>query len=136
MGDVFRRNTDGTLDFVDRKKYLIKSGGENIYPAEVEQALKRIPGIEEAVVVRQSDPRWGEVPVAVLVVSDPSLSPANILQSCRASIASYKLPRRLVFASGAALPRNVSGKVERLRLERFLSECPSDLSHLPENAFK
>jgi hypothetical protein len=41
-----------------------------------------------------------------------------------------------VFASGAALPRNVSGKVERLRLERFLSECPSDLSHLPENAFK
>jgi acyl-CoA synthetase (AMP-forming)/AMP-acid ligase II len=136
MGDVFRRDSDGTLDFVDRKKYLIKSGGENIYPAEVEQALKRIHGIEEAVVVRQSDARWGEVPVAVLVVSDPSLSAANILQRCRASIASYKLPRRLVFASGAALPRNVSGKVERLRLERFLSECPSELSQLPENAFK
>jgi acyl-CoA synthetase (AMP-forming)/AMP-acid ligase II len=136
MGDVFRRNADGTLDFVDRKKYLIKSGGENIYPAEVEQALKRIRGIEEAVVVRQSDARWGEVPVAVLVLSDASLSPADILQSCRESIASYKLPRRLVFASGAALPRNVSGKVERLRLERFLSESSSELSHLPENAFK
>ncbi|HEU5076930.1 MAG TPA: AMP-binding protein, partial [Polyangiaceae bacterium] len=64
MGDVFVRNPDGSLDFVDRVKYLIKSGGENIYPAEIEAVLLRHPRVLEAAVVRRADARWGEVPVA------------------------------------------------------------------------
>ena len=67
LGDVMRRNPDGTLDFVDRRKYLIKSGGENIYPAEIERVLIALPGVADVVVVRKPDPKWGEVPVAFVV---------------------------------------------------------------------
>ena len=64
MGDVFRRNEDGTLDFVDRSKYFIESGGENVYPAEIERVLLSDTRISEAAVVRAPDSRWGEAPVA------------------------------------------------------------------------
>jgi fatty-acyl-CoA synthase len=64
MGDVFVRNPDGTLDFVDRVKYLIKTGGENVYPAEIERVLLTDPRVAEAAVIRAPDPQWGEVPVA------------------------------------------------------------------------
>ena len=59
MGDMFRRNADGTYDFVDRVKYMIKSGGENIYPAEIERVLLADPRISDAVIVRKHDPKWG-----------------------------------------------------------------------------
>jgi fatty-acyl-CoA synthase len=66
MGDIFVRNPDGTLDFVDRRKYLIKSGGENVYPAEIERLLLADARIFDAAVVRKRDARWGEVPVAFI----------------------------------------------------------------------
>ena len=69
MGDVFRRNDDGSLDFVDRAKYMIKTGGENVYPAEIERVLMSDPRITEAAVVRVPDTRWGEVPVAFVVAA-------------------------------------------------------------------
>ncbi len=59
MGDLFRRNRDGSYDFVDRAKYMIKSGGENIYPAEIERILLSDPRIDDAVVVRRSDGALG-----------------------------------------------------------------------------
>ena len=64
---MLKRNPDGTLDFVDRHKYLIKSGGENIYLAEIERVLIALPGVADVVVVRKPDARWGEVPVAFVV---------------------------------------------------------------------
>ncbi|MFT5134184.1 MAG: acyl-CoA synthetase (AMP-forming)/AMP-acid ligase II, partial [Gammaproteobacteria bacterium] len=67
MGDVMRRNEDGSLDYIDRVKYMIKSGGENIYPAEIEQVILADSRITEAVVVRKKDPKWSEVPVAFVV---------------------------------------------------------------------
>ena len=70
MGDVFVRNPDGTLDFVDRVKYLIKSGGENIYPAEIERVLLQDPRVADAAVVRQPDAKWGEVPIAFVARHD------------------------------------------------------------------
>ena len=70
MGDVFVRNADGTLDFVDRVKYLIKSGGENIYPAEIERVLLQDPRVVDAAVVRKPDAKWGEVPVAFVARRD------------------------------------------------------------------
>ena len=120
MGDVFRRNPDGTLDFVDRRKYLIKSGGENIYPAEVERALLAVPGVADAAVVRRADARWGEVPVAFVVRQDATLTEAALLAACRARIAGYKLPKAVLFVTDADLPRSTSGKIQRHILEQRL----------------
>ena len=122
MGDVFVRNPDGTLDFVDRRKYLIKSGGENIYPAEIERVLLASPRIAEAVVVRRPDARWGEVPVAFVVANDPELSAREAIELCRGKIANYKLPKEVRFVTHADLPRNVSGKIVRLGLESLLKD--------------
>jgi acyl-CoA synthetase (AMP-forming)/AMP-acid ligase II len=121
MGDVFRRNPDRTLDFVDRRKYLIKSGGENIYPAEVESVLLASPRIETAVVVRRPDARWGEVPVAFVVRRDDQLSADEVVALCRGKIASYKIPKDVKFVADEDIPRSASGKVKRHDLESRLS---------------
>jgi acyl-CoA synthetase (AMP-forming)/AMP-acid ligase II len=120
MGDVFVRNPDGTLDFVDRRKYLIKSGGENIYPAEIERLLIASPRIQDAVVVRRRDERWGEVPVAFIVRNDGSLSESEVIALCRGQIANYKLPKSVRFLTDADLPRSTTGKVKRHELEALL----------------
>lgn len=120
MGDVFQRNPDGTLEFVDRRKYLIKSGGENIYPAEIERILLASPRIADAVVVRRPDERWGEVPVAFIVSNDASLSYDDVLGICRGKIASYKLPKAIRIVTDSELPRSTTGKVKRHELEEVL----------------
>jgi len=117
MGDVFRRNPDGTLDFVDRRKYLIKSGGENIYPAEIEQILLASPRITDVVVVRKQDDRWGEVPVAFVVGNDATLAAEDVIGLCRGKIANYKLPKEVRFVAESDLPRSVTGKIKRHELE-------------------
>ncbi|HVV88025.1 MAG TPA: AMP-binding protein [Kofleriaceae bacterium] len=119
-GDVFVRNPDGTLDFVDRRKYLIKSGGENVYPAEVERVLLADPRVAEAAVVRRRDARWGEVPVAFVARRDPALTADELLAACRDRLAGYKRPREVLFLDYAAFPRSASGKVLRHELERRL----------------
>jgi acyl-CoA synthetase (AMP-forming)/AMP-acid ligase II len=121
MGDVFRRNADGTLDFVDRVKYMIKSGGENIYPAEIEQVILADPRVADAVVVRKMDARWGEVPVAFIARRDPSLDEAGILARCRDSLAGYKQPKAVHFIALADFPRSTSGKIQRHALEARLA---------------
>jgi fatty-acyl-CoA synthase len=121
MGDVFRRNPDGTLDFVDRRKYLIKSGGENIYPAEIEALLLASSRIETAVVVRRPDARWGEVPVAFVVRRDEQLTPDDVIAICRGKIAGYKMPKDVKFISDQEIPRSTSGKVKRHELEKRLA---------------
>ncbi len=121
MGDAFRRNTDGTLDFVDRVKYLIKSGGENIYPAEIEQVLLREPRVDDAVVVRAADDRWGEVPVAFVAANDPSLTVEHLAGLCRESLAGYKQPKQIRFVSIDDLPRSTTGKIQRHEVEKWLT---------------
>ncbi len=120
MGDVFVRNPDGTLDFVDRRKYLIKSGGENIYPAEVERVILALPGVADAVVVRRPDATWGEVPVAFVVRESETLTETDIIAACRGRIAGYKLPKQVVFVAADELPRSTSGKIQRHLLEQRL----------------
>jgi fatty-acyl-CoA synthase len=121
MGDVLVREADGRLTFVDRVKYMIKSGGENIYPAEIERVLLRLPGVLEAGVVRRSDPTWGEVPVAVVVHAGETSADA-LQQACRQHLPSYKVPKDIVFAAPGSLPRNPSGKLVRRELEQLLAE--------------
>ncbi len=120
MGDVFRRNPDATLDFVDRRKYLIKSGGENIYPAEIERVLLASPQIETAVVVRRPDAQWGEVPVAFVVARSDRLTAEDVIALCRGKIAGYKVPKDVRFVADDDIPRSTSGKVKRHDLESRL----------------
>ena len=117
MGDVFVRNADGTLDFVDRVKYLIKSGGENIYPAEIERVIMQDPRVAEVAVVRAKDARWGEVPVAFVARRDPSLDEAALAELCRAGLARFKQPKGIYFIPFESFPRSASGKVQRHELE-------------------
>jgi fatty-acyl-CoA synthase len=118
MGDVFVRNPDRTLDFVDRVKYLIKSGGENIYPAEIERVLLADPRVLEACVVRAPDEKWGEVPVAFLARNDEALGDAELKALCRASLAGYKQPKAFHFIGIDEFPRSASGKIQRHELEK------------------
>lgn len=118
MGDVFRRNEDGSLDFVDRAKYMIKSGGENIYPAEIERVLLGDKRITEVAVVRAADSRWGEVPVAFVACRDDGRpTEAELADLCRRELAGYKRPREFRFIGFAEFPRSTSGKVQRHELE-------------------
>ena len=120
MGDVFARRTDGRLAFVDRAKYMIKSGGENIYPAEIERVLLADPRVHDAIVVRLPDPRWGEVPVAVVARSDAALTSAELHARCRTELAGYKQPKAIHFVAFEQLPRSTTGKIQRHEVEAWL----------------
>jgi fatty-acyl-CoA synthase len=117
LGDLFVRAPDGSLGFVDRVKYLIKTGGENVYPAEIERVVLADPRVSECAVVRAPDPKWGEVPVAFVARRDDALDEAAVLARCRAELAGYKQPKRIVFLDYAEFPRSASGKVQRHELE-------------------
>jgi acyl-CoA synthetase (AMP-forming)/AMP-acid ligase II len=120
-GDVFQKNPDGSYDFVDRAKYLIKSGGENIYPAEVERVLLMDPRVDEVVVVRRKDEKWGEVPVAFVVVNDSNVGEDELIAHCRANLAAYKRPKQIKFVGSAdSFPRSTSGKIQRHKVEEWL----------------
>ncbi len=121
MGDTFRRRPDGTFDFVDRAKYLIKTGGENVYPAEIERVLRADERVADAVVVRLADDRWGEVPVAFVARADPHLRAESLMAACRERLAGYKRPKQIRFIDPAELPRSTSGKIQRHALEARLA---------------
>jgi fatty-acyl-CoA synthase len=108
-GDVAYRDEKGLYWFADRVKHVVISGGENIYPAELERILGRIPGIVEAAVVGRVHPKWGEVPVAAVVRTPDGPSKEQILEAFVGQVARFKQPKDVVFLD--ALPRNTMGKV-------------------------
>ena len=120
MGDIFRRNPDGTFDYVDRAKYLIKTGGENVYPAEIERVLLADPRVAEAAVTRRADDHWGEVPVAFVARADAGLAADDLMAACREKLAGYKRPSEIRFIDAADFPRSTTGKVLRHALEERL----------------
>jgi fatty-acyl-CoA synthase len=132
MGDVFVRNPDGSLDFVDRVKYLIKSGGENIYPAEIERVLLSDERVIDAAVVRRPDAKWGEVPVAFVARHTEELEAADLYGRCRRELAGYKQPKDIFFISPEEFPRSASGKIQRHELEKRLTAAPSPGSQRPD----
>ncbi len=121
MGDVFARRPDGRLIFMDRVKYMIKSGGENIYPAEIERVLLAHPKVDDAVVVRRQDARWGEVPVAAVATSG-EVAEAELMACCREALAGYKQPKAIRFVAFADLPRSTTGKIQRHLVEEWFRE--------------
>ncbi|MCL7466139.1 AMP-binding protein [Phaeovulum sp. NW3] len=119
MGDMFRLTERG-YEFAGRSKYLIKSGGENIYPAEIERVLLADPRVADAIVVKKPDPRWGEIPVAVIVRQDETLTEDAVMDLCRAALAGYKRPKAVLFVNMEDLPRSVSGKIIREKIEAMV----------------
>ncbi len=116
-GDLARRDEDGFIYIVDRKKDMIISGEENIYPAEIEQVLYSHPKILEAAVIGVPDEKWGESVKAVVVCkSGERLSKEEVVSHCKKHLASYKKPKFVAFID--ELPRNPSQKV----LKRVLRE--------------
>ena len=123
-GDVARQDADGFLYIEDRIKDMIISGGENIYPAEIEKVLESHPAITEAGVIGQPSEKWGESPFAVVVRRDENLDEAAVLAFCRGKVAGYKQPKGVAFVE--EVPRNPSGKIlKRLLRERFPGPAPA-----------
>jgi fatty-acyl-CoA synthase len=119
--DIGTRDADGYFFIHDRKSNLIISGGENIYPAEVERVLHEHAAVAEAAVVGWPDARWQEVPVACIVRrAQMTASAAEIEEFCLAQLARYKVPRRYIFLD--SLPRNALGKVQHFRLKEFVAQ--------------
>ena len=119
-GDLVRCDSEGYYYIVGRKKDMLISGGENVYPAEIEGVIVTHPGVLEVAVIAQPDPRWGEVGLAVVVPREPgSLSPEDILNYCAGKLARYKIPRSVRFVE--SLPRNAMGKVMKAELVKNLA---------------
>ncbi|AGM05581.1 long-chain-fatty-acid--CoA ligase [Amycolatopsis keratiniphila] len=108
-GDLVSQDEDGFIWVVDRKKDMIISGGENIYCAELENAISAHPSVREVAVIGRPDERWGQVPVAFIAATDTEPSLAELVEFLDGRLASFKLPKDLVVLP--ELPRNAGGKV-------------------------
>jgi acyl-CoA synthetase (AMP-forming)/AMP-acid ligase II len=112
LGDIGRLDADGYLYLVDRKADVIISGGENIYPNDIEEVLMTAPGVKEAAVIGVPDPTWGELVTAIVVpASGATPEPHALIAHCAQHLPAYMKPRRIEFVE--ALPRNESGKLLR-----------------------
>jgi len=119
-GDLARMDEEGFLYMVDRKKDMFISGGENVYPAEVENALFALEQVAEAAVIGLPDPKWGEVGCAVVVLKEgQSLQEQEVSAHLKTCLAKYKIPKKVVFTE--ALPRNAAGKVLKRNLREQYS---------------
>ena len=118
-GDIGYVDEDGFLYVLDRRSDLIISGGENVYPAEIEAVLLGHPAVAEAGVCGMADERWGQVPVAfVRLAEGASVTEEQLRDHCRTRLARYKHPARIRFVD--ALPRNAAGKLLRRELPKLL----------------
>src|SRR5882757_5212257 len=109
-GDIGYLDRDGFLYLTDRKKDMIISGGENIASSEVERVIYELPQVREVAVIGLPDQRWGERPIAVVVLADSAaLELPDLTEHCRQRLASFKVPKQLIIRD--SLPRNPSGKV-------------------------
>ena len=119
-GDLGRLDAEGYLYVTGRLTDMIISGGENVYPAEVEQVLRLDPEVADVVVLGEPDPTWGETVVAVVVLDSAShRTPESIIEATRGELAGYKRPRRIHIVD--ELPRNASGKVATAQLRALLA---------------
>ncbi|WP_163536602.1 o-succinylbenzoate--CoA ligase [Gracilibacillus sp. YIM 98692] len=118
-GDLGYIDKEGFLYVVDRRSDLIISGGENIYPAEVEEVLLSYPGIQEAGIVGKEDVTWGKVPVA-FIVAGADLEIESLQDYCSTHLASFKVPKSFFVVD--ALPRNATNKLQRHKLKDWLQD--------------
>ncbi len=132
-GDVVRIGDDGWAYVVDRVKDMIISGGENVYPAEVESAITALPGVADCAVVAEKDERWGEVGHAFVILSPPvsgaagsadvTWTESSMRERLRDMLAAFKIPRLIEFVD--ELPRTATGKVRKQELRIRINASPS-----------
>jgi len=121
-GDLATMDEEGYITIVDRKKDMIKTGGENVSGRDVEEAIYTLPGIAEVAVIGVSHPKWVEAVIAVVVLKESAnLSEADVIEHCATRLGGFKVPKRIVFAP--ELPRNPSGKI----LKRDLRQLHQDI---------
>jgi fatty-acyl-CoA synthase len=116
-GDLGSMDAEGYVYISDRRTDLIVSGGANVYPAEVEDCITRLTGVEDVAVVGVPHDRWGQTVVAVVVTHDPEVDEGAVIEHCRTRLAGYKKPTRVVFRD--SLPRTASLKVSRTAVRRM-----------------
>ncbi|USG64210.1 AMP-binding protein [Brevibacillus ruminantium] len=139
-GDLVRADENGFVYVAGRKKEMIISGGENVYPLEIEQVIRELPSVDEAAVVGVVDLKWGEVPAAAVVLKERSpedegeaetsqeQSRLEEVQShCMRRLAKYKVPATIVFVS--ALPKNATGKVDKNQIKIMLEKRMEENRH-------
>nr|ACJ12468.1 fatty-acid--CoA ligase transmembrane protein [Rhodococcus sp. T104] len=120
-GDIGYLDDEGYLYIVDRLKDMVISGGENVYPAEVERILVNMPGVSDVAVVGVPDQKWGEIVVAVVSLhADAELTLEDVREYAALQLARYKLPQRLRIVD--RVPRNASGKLEKLSIRSMLMD--------------
>jgi long-chain acyl-CoA synthetase len=123
-GDMGSLDEHGFLTLRDRSKDVIISGGSNIYPREVEEALLRHPGVAEVSVIGKPDPEWGEIVIAFVVAREGvALQPAELDETCTQHIARFKRPKEYRIVE--ALPKNHYGKVLKTELRASLAAAPA-----------
>jgi acyl-CoA synthetase (AMP-forming)/AMP-acid ligase II len=126
-GDLGRMDADGFFHIVDRKDNMIITGGEHVYPSEVEEAVGSLECVFDCAVVGLPDAKWGEK-VAAVVIPRPGVEPsaiteAEILECCRTKLAGYKRPKEIIFIAPEEMPRTPTGKILHRRLrEKFRTE--------------
>jgi fatty-acyl-CoA synthase len=121
-GDVLQIAGDGWAYVVDRVKDMIISGGENVYPAEVETAINALPGVTGSGVIAYPDERWGEVGLAFVAAEPGAWTPESLRAALSGSLAGYKIPRHVRFVDD--LPRTAIGKVRKEDLRRAAGLAP------------
>jgi fatty-acyl-CoA synthase len=123
VGDMARRDEDGYIWLVDRKSNMIISGGENVYPSEVEGAIGAHPAVKDVAVIGMPHEKWGESVHAVVVLHEgESASEADIRQWCRDRLAGFKCPSRVSFIADQDMPRTATGKIVHRTLKNSLIE--------------
>lgn len=121
VGDVARRDADGFISIIDRKKDMVVTGGLNVYPREIENVIAGLASVQEVAVVGRSDAQWGEaLHVFVVPRAGEKLDADAITRKCRAELAGFKIPRGITFLD--ELPRNASGKVLKTSLRAMANE--------------
>ncbi|MEZ5339956.1 MAG: AMP-binding protein [Acidimicrobiales bacterium] len=117
-GDIAITDDEGFVYIQDRVKDMIISGGENVYPAEIENVIVGVPGVKETAVIGIASPKWGESALAIVVKSDESLTAEMVLAECLAKLAKFKQPVGVEFID--EIPRNPTGKaLKRILREQF-----------------
>lgn len=126
VGDVAMRDTNGFIRLIDRKKNMIISGGENIYPTEVEAVIAGHPDVRDCAVVGLPDDRWGERVTAAVILSDGSAIQAEeLIDWCRGRLAGFKRPRGVSFLAPGEIPRTATGKIQHGALRGLLGKRPT-----------
>ena len=123
-GDMARQDEDGFYYLVDRKKNMIITGGENVYPSEVEEVVGNIEGVYDCAVIGLPDDKWGERVAAVVIrkqgYDDSALNEQTVIQSCKGKMAGYKCPKQVEFIDENEMPRTGTGKIlHRILREKF-----------------